>query len=275
MANFWDRFLNSDLQKPDDPGDPSMPYGPPLWPQTEQRPADMRSSDPSTDEKGRAYLQEFFSRLGADTYRTQEAAELREIAQYLSGPSDPGIWNSASQNSESSPALILVGGKSSPPTGIPSGGRPVPPSGIPNLNIMPNLLVSPDGVTRGGAAPRFFLPPPPPRPALPPPPPTLALPALPTPNFIVSPGGTAFPVPDGAMRGSVRTGKGFAYRDGSGGYGFSPDTTGLRLMDPVLPPRRYPYPNGYGVYMDRNDLTIDPFTGRTILDSDDLAHIPF
>ena len=32
MAGFWEYFLNSGLQKPDDPGDPSMPYGPPLWP---------------------------------------------------------------------------------------------------------------------------------------------------------------------------------------------------------------------------------------------------
>src|SRR4051812_39920200 len=119
MAVFWDRFLKGDLQKPDDPGNPSMPYGPPLWPTPEQRSADMHSYDPSTGEKARSYLQGFFSRLDADTSRTQEAGELREMAQYLSGPRDPGTWDSiASQNYESSPAAILVGAKSSPPTGI-------------------------------------------------------------------------------------------------------------------------------------------------------------
>src|SRR6476619_1282087 len=48
MANFWESFLNSGLQKPDgpsDPGDPSMPYGPPLWPTPEQGLADAGHYD--------------------------------------------------------------------------------------------------------------------------------------------------------------------------------------------------------------------------------------
>jgi hypothetical protein len=43
MANFWEYFHNSGLQKPDDPGDPSMPYGPPLWP-TPQMPSRLDGS---------------------------------------------------------------------------------------------------------------------------------------------------------------------------------------------------------------------------------------
>ena len=45
MANFWDTFLTSARQKPDDPGDPSMPYGPPLWSTPEQNFADMWSTE--------------------------------------------------------------------------------------------------------------------------------------------------------------------------------------------------------------------------------------
>jgi hypothetical protein len=45
-TSFWEYFLNSGLQKPNDPGDPSMPYGPPLWPMPEQRRSeDMGSYD--------------------------------------------------------------------------------------------------------------------------------------------------------------------------------------------------------------------------------------
>ena len=45
------------------------------------------------------------------------------------------------------------------------------------------------------------------------------------PNFIVSPGGTAFPVPNNAIGPSDVTAKnGFLFQNGSGGYGFSPNT---------------------------------------------------
>jgi len=46
MANFWESFLANDLKKPDDPGGPSMPYGPPLWSTPEQHFADMRDYEP-------------------------------------------------------------------------------------------------------------------------------------------------------------------------------------------------------------------------------------
>ena len=55
------------------------------------------------------------------------------------------------------------------------------------------------------------------------------LPPQHAPNFIVSPSGTTFPVPAGAVGPSaVRTKKGVQYEGGSGGYGFDPRTTGLK-----------------------------------------------
>src|SRR5690242_709504 len=44
MANFWESLLDSGPQKSDDPGDPSQPYGPPLWSQPPV-PQDMRTFD--------------------------------------------------------------------------------------------------------------------------------------------------------------------------------------------------------------------------------------
>jgi RHS repeat-associated protein len=94
------------------------------------------------------------------------------------------------------------------------------------------------------------------------------------PNFVVSPGGTVYPVPQGATGpNGVSTGKGVQYEGGSGGYGFSPNTSGLRIMDPVIT-GPYQYPSGYGVYMNPSGQTINPFTGRTIAPSDPFAHIP-
>ena len=99
------------------------------------------------------------------------------------------------------------------------------------------------------------------------------LPPQHAPNFIVSPSGTTFPVPAGAVGPSaVRTKKGVQYEGGSGGYGFDPRTTGLRVMDPVLT-GRYQYPTGYGVYMNRHEQTVNPFTGRTLRKGDPYSHI--
>jgi hypothetical protein len=93
------------------------------------------------------------------------------------------------------------------------------------------------------------------------------------PSFIVTANGTVFPMPSGAVGpGPVNSGNGFSFTGGSGGNGLSPQTTGLRIMDPT--PR---YPNGYGVYMNSatpTAQTVNPYTGRTIPPSDPLAHIP-
>jgi hypothetical protein len=68
------------------------------------------------------------------------------------------------------------------------------------------------------------------------------------PDFIVSPGGSAFPAPKGAS-GSfpAESGKGFQFTEGTGGHGLSPSTTDVRIMDPVTT-GKYQYPSGYGSY---------------------------
>ena len=94
------------------------------------------------------------------------------------------------------------------------------------------------------------------------------------PDFIASENGTVFPVPEGATGpGSVANDRGFSFTGGSGGNGLSPSTTGLRLMDPRTT-GPYPYPNGYGVYMNFAGRTINPYTGLPIPRNDPWAHIP-
>ena len=88
-----------------------------------------------------------------------------------------------------------------------------------------------------------------------------------TSDFIATENGTVFVVPNGASGpGPVSTGDGFSYTGGSGGNGFSSNTTGLRLMDPVNT-GPYQYPNGYGG-LNNLGQTVDPYTGRTIQRSD-------
>jgi len=99
-------------------------------------------------------------------------------------------------------------------------------------------------------------------------------PAPPVPNFVVSPGGTAFPVPAGARGPSPvinpsgnQTGVAF-----TGGQG--PAAT-MRIMDPVPAKGNAPaYPSGYITYQNSNRQTVNPYTGRTLPRSDPMAHIP-
>lgn len=94
------------------------------------------------------------------------------------------------------------------------------------------------------------------------------------PDFIVSPGGTAFPVPKGASGPfPAQSGKGFQFTGGSGGHGLSPRTTDVRIMDPVTT-GKYQYPSGYGSYGNAAGQTVNPSTGQTIPKSDPLWHIP-
>uniref|UniRef100_UPI000685A2B2 hypothetical protein n=1 Tax=Effusibacillus pohliae TaxID=232270 RepID=UPI000685A2B2 len=90
-------------------------------------------------------------------------------------------------------------------------------------------------------------------------------------DFVVSPGGTAVPVPKGATGpGPVNNGKGFSYTGGSGGHSFDKRVTGVRIMDPTNR-----YPNGYAVYMNKTGQTVNPFTGRTTQGkADPWGHIP-
>lgn len=47
----------------------------------------------------------------------------------------------------------------------------------------------------------------------------------------------------------------------------------VRIMDPVTS-GKIQYPKGYAVYMNSSRQTINPFTGRTIANTDPYAHIP-
>lgn len=93
-------------------------------------------------------------------------------------------------------------------------------------------------------------------------------------DFIVSPGGTVFPVPKGA-KGPIPadSGKGFQFVGGSGGHGLNPKAVDLRIMDPVTK-GPYKYPSGYGSYGNSGGQTVNPLTGRTIPKSDPMWHIP-
>jgi RHS repeat-associated protein len=94
------------------------------------------------------------------------------------------------------------------------------------------------------------------------------------PNFIVSKGGTVFPVPRGAT-GPIpaSSGKGFQFIKGVGDKGLSPKAMGFRFMDPITT-GKYQYPGGYGSYFNKAGQTINPFTGQTISPSNPWWHIP-
>ncbi len=95
-----------------------------------------------------------------------------------------------------------------------------------------------------------------------------------TPDYVVSPGGTVYPIPQGAAGPTpARSGSGGQYQGGSGGNGLNPRATGFRYMDPTTSGKN-PYPSGRGVYNNETGQTINPITGRTIDPSDPMAHIP-
>ncbi len=89
-----------------------------------------------------------------------------------------------------------------------------------------------------------------------------------TPDFVVSPGGTAFPVPKGAFgptpvvnpNGKIT---GSAFTGGKGGANGQIDT--MRIMNPAPPRGKSPgYPNGYIKYENKFGQGVDPYSGRTI-----------
>jgi len=87
------------------------------------------------------------------------------------------------------------------------------------------------------------------------------------PDFVVSPGGTAYPVPTGATgpvpvinEAGKRTGTGFT--GGKGGANQQVDT--LRIMDSTAPRGQSPgYPTGYIKYENAAGQGVNPYTGRT------------
>jgi hypothetical protein len=98
------------------------------------------------------------------------------------------------------------------------------------------------------------------------------------PDFIVSSGGTVYPVPEGATGPfPVESGNGFQYVGGSGGNGLDPSVSNVRLMDPTAPSGPSPgYPNGYGSYSNGaipTPQTVNPYTGQTVSPSSPWWHI--
>ena len=99
------------------------------------------------------------------------------------------------------------------------------------------------------------------------------------PDFVVSPNGTAYPVPAGAQGPTpvinpAGNQTGVAFTGGSGGANGQVST--IRLMDPTPPRGNSPgYPNGYIVYQNNSSPTpqlVDPITGQTT--SRALGHFP-
>lgn len=95
-------------------------------------------------------------------------------------------------------------------------------------------------------------------------------------DFIVTPKGTAFPVPKGAQGPTAvvnasGTVTGTAYTGGTGGANGQVDT--IRIMNPTPPRGSSPgYPNGYIKYENNSGQGVDPYTGRTLPNSQ--SHFP-
>jgi hypothetical protein len=83
-------------------------------------------------------------------------------------------------------------------------------------------------------------------------------------------------VPEGATGPTpTKNGLGMQFQGGKGGLGLSPQTTGVRVMDPTLPNGSSPgYPNGYSSYNIKSGQTCDPYTGQTIDKSNPAWHNP-
>src|SRR5271165_3020379 len=102
----------------------------------------------------------------------------------------------------------------------------------------------------------------------------------PMPLIVVSPGGDAIPVPNGAsgpvpVVNNAGNTTGFGYTGGSGGNGLSGNTTGVRVMDPTPARGASPgYPNGYVSYGNSSGQTVNGQTGQTVPRSDPSAHVP-
>jgi RHS repeat-associated protein len=89
------------------------------------------------------------------------------------------------------------------------------------------------------------------------------------PNFVVTPGGTAFPVPKGAQGpvpviNPAGSQTGVAFKGGSGGAVDTRVDT-IRIMKPTPPRGGSPgYPNGYIKYENSRGQGVDPLTGQTL-----------
>ena len=92
------------------------------------------------------------------------------------------------------------------------------------------------------------------------------------PSFIARSNGEVVRIPDGAIGPAlVRTGRGFMFTGGSGGFPLDSHVAGVRVMDPVTTGKHH-YPNGYVSYFNKEGLTVSPFTGQPLARSDPLWH---
>lgn len=78
-------------------------------------------------------------------------------------------------------------------------------------------------------------------------------------------------VPKGAVGSVIDNGKGLTYAIPRGTPEIDPRVTQIRIMGPTT--GKYANPNGYAVYMNGADQTVNPLTGRVIAPSDPYAHI--
>jgi RHS repeat-associated protein len=95
-------------------------------------------------------------------------------------------------------------------------------------------------------------------------------------NYIVSPSGTVYPVPKGAIgpvnSPSLRNGPGgSAFTGGRGGS--NGQVWGMRITDPAPARGSSPgYPNGYIKYFNKGGQNVDPYSGKTLPNS--CGHLP-
>jgi RHS repeat-associated protein len=91
------------------------------------------------------------------------------------------------------------------------------------------------------------------------------------PSFAVSPNGTVFPIPNGATPGPLPSGKpGIWYGNGAGGNGLNSRVTDFSIRDGNAAQGT----STRASYYNASGQKVDPFTGRTISNSDPMAHIP-
>ncbi|WP_159969642.1 RHS repeat-associated core domain-containing protein [Pseudomonas sp. 9Ag] len=88
----------------------------------------------------------------------------------------------------------------------------------------------------------------------------------PAPDFVVTPKGTAVPVPAGASGPSSTRKPGFQYNGGSGGHSMDSKVTGVRIMDANS------NQGSRAIYMNTTGQTVNPATGRTVPNADPSGH---
>ena len=93
------------------------------------------------------------------------------------------------------------------------------------------------------------------------------------PDFVVTSGGDAIPVPQGATGPVPTNSPGFQFNGGAGGNGLAPNVTDVRIMEPNAQ-----NPTGYVNYGSQQSnggwQSVNPYTGQSIPPSNPWWHIP-